>query len=48
MVGYTDDYKFDVKIEDGYDMLGNTVVVPVIKAVSERVIELYKKYNEEK
>ena len=47
LFGYPDDYKFDVKIEDGYDLLGNTVVVPVIKAVSGRVIELYRKYNEE-
>lgn len=47
LFGYPDDYKFDVKIEDGYDLLGNTVVVPVIKAVSERVIRLYKKYNKE-
>lgn len=47
LFGYPDDYKFDVKIEDGYDLLGNTVVVPVIKAVSGRVIELFKKYNEE-
>ena len=36
-----------VKIEDGYDLLGNTVVVPVIKAVSGRVGELFAKYNEE-
>lgn len=48
LFGYPDNYKFDVKIEDGYDLLGNTVVVPVIKAVSERVIELYKKHNKEK
>lgn len=47
LFGYPDDYKFDVKIEDGYDLLGNTVVVPVIKAVSTRVIELYQKYNKE-
>lgn len=47
LFGYPDDYKFDVKIEDGYDLLGNTVVVPVIKAVSERVVELFAKYNEE-
>ena len=47
LFGYPDDYKFDVKIEDGYDLLGNTVVVPVIKSVSGRVVELYKKYNEE-
>lgn len=47
LFGYPDDYKFDVKIEDGYDLLGNTVVVPVITAVSGRVVELYRKYNEE-
>ena len=47
LFGYPDDYKFDVKIEDGYDLLGNTVVVPVIKAVSGRVIELFEKYNVE-
>ena len=47
LFGYPDDYKFDVKIEDGYDLLGNTVVVPVIKAVSERVVELYQKHNKE-
>lgn len=47
LFGYPDDYKFDVKIEDGYDLLGNTVVVPVIKAVSTRVVELYQKYNKE-
>lgn len=47
LFGYPDEYKFDVNIEDGYDLLGNTVVVPVIKAVSSRVIELYQKYNKE-
>lgn len=43
LFGYPDDYKFNVSIEDGYDLLGNTVVVPVIKAVSERVLDIYKK-----
>ena len=47
LFGYPDDYKFDVKIEDGYDLLGNTVVVPVIKAVSGRVVELFAKYDKE-
>lgn len=36
--GYPDDYKFDVSIDDGYDLLGNTVVVPVIKEVSLRLL----------
>ena len=43
LFGYPDDYKFDVSIDEGYDLLGNTVVVPVIKAVSERVLNLYEK-----
>ena len=42
MFGYPEDYKFDVSIDDGYDLLGNTVVVPVIREVSKRVLEIYK------
>lgn len=41
LFGYPDDYKFDTSIENGYDLLGNTVVVPVIKAVAGRVLDLY-------
>ena len=43
LFGYPDDYKFDVSVEEGYDLLGNTVVVPVIKAVSEKVLDIYEK-----
>ena len=43
LFGYPDDYVFDVTIEEGYDLLGNTVVVPVIKAVSERVLDIYER-----
>ena len=42
LFGYPDDYKFDTTIEDGYDLLGNTVVVPVIKAVAGRVLDIYE------
>ena len=42
LFGYPDDFKFDVNTADGYDLLGNTVVVPVIKAVSGRVLNIYK------
>lgn len=42
LFGYPDDYKFEVSIQDGYDLLGNTVVVPVIKEVSKRVLQIYK------
>lgn len=39
LFGYPDDFKFnDISIEEGYDLLGNTVVVPVIKAVSEKLL----------
>lgn len=43
LFGYPDDYKFDVTIDEGYDLLGNTVVVPVIKAVSKRVLDIYER-----
>lgn len=39
LFGYPDDYKFDVTVREGYDLLGNTVVIPVIKSVSERLIQ---------
>ena len=39
LFGYPDDYRFDVCKSDGYDLLGNTVVVPVIRAVSVRMLE---------
>lgn len=39
LFGYPDDFKFDVSASEGYDLLGNTVVVPVIKAVAGRVID---------
>lgn len=41
LFGYPDDYSFDVSQEEGYDLLGNTVVVPVIQAVAEKVLEHY-------
>ena len=41
LFGYPDDYKLEIERELAYDLLGNTVVVPVITAVSERVIELF-------
>ena len=39
LFGYPEDYKLDVSVHDGYDLLGNTVVVPVIKSVASRLIE---------
>ena len=43
LFGYPDDFSFNVTEDQGYDLLGNTVVVPVIKAVSERVLTIYEK-----
>lgn len=40
LFGYPDDFKFDVSLQDGYDLLGNTVVVPVIKQVALRVLTI--------
>ena len=41
LFGYPNDYIFDVTKEEGYDLLGNTVVVPVIQAVAEKLLEHY-------
>lgn len=43
LFGYPDNYKFDVSIDEGYDLLGNTVVVPVIQAVASRVLDIFEK-----
>lgn len=42
LFGYPNDYKFDTTIENGYDLLGNTVAIPVIKAVAGRVLDIYE------
>lgn len=46
LFGYPDDMKFDVSIQDGYDLLGNTVVVSVIKAVADRLLTAEGDNNE--
>lgn len=43
LFGYPENFRFDVDEKDGFDLLGNTVVVPVIKAVAERLLQtIYK------
>lgn len=42
LFGYPDDFIFPVTVDEGYDLLGNTVAVPVIKAVAERLIKIFK------
>lgn len=39
MFGYPESMQLNVSEKDGYDLLGNTVVVPVIKAVADRLIK---------
>ena len=41
LFGYPDDYKLDIEKSLGYDLLGNTVVVPVIAEVAGRVLDIY-------
>lgn len=42
LFGYPDSYKLDVSKKEGYDLLGNTVVVPVIKAVATKLLNIIK------
>lgn len=39
LCGYPDNFIFNVSEKEGFDLLGNTVVVPVIKAVAERLLK---------
>ena len=39
LFGFPDGFKFDIERELGYDLLGNTVAVPVVSAVAERLLE---------
>lgn len=41
LFGYPDDFSFATTIENGFDLLGNTVVVPVIKEVALRLLNIY-------
>lgn len=40
--GYPDNFKFEISRNLGFDLLGNTVVVPVIASVTSRVLQIYK------
>ncbi|MCL2634231.1 MAG: DNA (cytosine-5-)-methyltransferase [Oscillospiraceae bacterium] len=46
LFGYPDNYKFDVDKEIGYDLLGNTVVVPVIAFVAERLLNVFNEVSQ--
>lgn len=40
LFGYPETFKFDVSVSDGYDLLGNTVAIPVVESVAERLLEV--------
>lgn len=42
LFGYPESMELNVSEKDGYDLLGNTVVVPVIKAVATRLLKAIK------
>lgn len=42
LFGYPDTYKLDVNYRDGIDLLGNTVAIPVVTAVSKRLLKEIK------
>ena len=41
LFGYPEGFKFEIEKSLGYDLLGNTVVVPAIEEVSKRVLKIY-------
>lgn len=45
LFGYPDSFSFPVSENEGYDLLGNTVAVPVIAAVANRLYENWIKFN---
>lgn len=51
LFGYPKDYSLEIHEDDkkkrrmAFDLLGNTVCVPVIQAVAERLVESYKTHN---
>ncbi len=48
LFGYPTNFKFDISNDEGYDLLGNTVTVPVIQSVSLRILEIWSKYKKNK
>lgn len=43
LFGYPENYKFEIGLDEGYDLLGNTVTVPIVRAVSERILAIWSK-----
>ena len=36
LFGYPENYKFDIAVNEGYDLLGNTVTVPLFKKYQQK------------
>ncbi len=47
LFGYPENYEIPVKESLAFDLLGNTVVVPVIKAIAERILDVLEINNHE-
>jgi len=45
LFGYPEDFIMDLPEKEAFDLLGNTVAVPVIKAVAERLIDTFNEIN---
>ena len=46
--GYPDSYEIPVKANFAYDLLGNTVAVPVLKAISKRILDVLETIEKSK
>jgi len=44
LFGYPEWFEMPISIDDGFDLLGNTVVVPVVRSIAERLTESFN-YN---
>jgi DNA (cytosine-5)-methyltransferase 1 len=42
LFGFPEWFEMPVKVEDGFDLLGNTVAVNVVKSVGDRVAEVFQ------
>lgn len=42
LFGYPEDYEIPTSENEAFDLLGNTVAIPVVKAISERIMNSYK------
>ena len=46
--GYPESYEIPVKQSKAFDLLGNTVAVPVVRAIAERIVNPFIKYQRNK